>query len=261
MREVKALAKLDHQNIVRYFNAWLECPPAGWQEKHDPEWMNKSTLPNSEFPSDVIHSEPKMNNSVCINVSLTDQSSVESACEAYNALSHTASDEDSFIVFEKSHSKDPHENVIDISNCSTESSDLSVSNTVNEKVLSKADSRTESVALKDSDGKRSGNDEKRKRQRSFSLDLNNKSNSRKSAKMFLYIQMQLCQRLSLREWLKNQSPRDYRRVLNIFQQIVEAVEYVHLQGLIHRDLKVNTRGSNVTLHFEERRFLILAFNV
>ena len=248
MREVKALAKLDHQNIVRYFNAWLECPPAGWQEKHDPEWMDKSTLPNSEFPSEVINSEPKMNNSVCINVSLTDQSSVESACEAYNALNHTASDEDSFIVFEKSHSKDPHENVIDISNCSTESSDLSVPNTVNEKVLSKADSRAETVALKDTDGKRSGNDERRQRQRSFSLDLNNKSNSRKSAKMFLYIQMQLCQRLSLREWLKSQSPRDYRRVLNIFQQIVEAVEYVHLQGLIHRDLK----PSNIFFSFDDK---------
>jgi hypothetical protein len=32
MREVKILAKLDHKNIVRYFNTWLERPPAGWQE-------------------------------------------------------------------------------------------------------------------------------------------------------------------------------------------------------------------------------------
>lgn len=29
MREVKFLAKLDHKNIVRYFNTWLERPPAG----------------------------------------------------------------------------------------------------------------------------------------------------------------------------------------------------------------------------------------
>jgi translation initiation factor 2-alpha kinase 3 len=29
MREVKFLAKLDHKNIVRYFNTWLERPPPG----------------------------------------------------------------------------------------------------------------------------------------------------------------------------------------------------------------------------------------
>lgn len=30
LREVRALAKLDHNNIVRYFNAWLEEPPFDW---------------------------------------------------------------------------------------------------------------------------------------------------------------------------------------------------------------------------------------
>lgn len=35
MREVKALAKLDHPGIVRYYQSWLECPPLGWQERYD----------------------------------------------------------------------------------------------------------------------------------------------------------------------------------------------------------------------------------
>lgn len=39
MREVKALAKLEHQNIVRYFNSWVESPPAGWDKEHDRQWI------------------------------------------------------------------------------------------------------------------------------------------------------------------------------------------------------------------------------
>ena len=39
MREVKALAKLEHPGIVRYFNAWLETPPEKWQEEMDEIWL------------------------------------------------------------------------------------------------------------------------------------------------------------------------------------------------------------------------------
>ncbi|CAD1475311.1 unnamed protein product, partial [Heterotrigona itama] len=248
MREVKALAKLDHQNIVRYFNAWLECPPVGWQEKHNPQWINK--IPKSsrlDFTSEEIHMETKMNNSVCINVSQTDQLSIDSACEAYELDNDL--DEDSFIVFEKSQLVNRGENVINISNSTTESSDLSSSSNKVEETLSRIanSSHSESIVFKDTNSEISER-EQTKKQRSFSLDLNNKSSTRKSPKMFLYIQMQLCQRLSLREWLKMQSMRDYRHVLHIFHQIVDAVEYVHLQGLIHRDLK----PSNIFFSFDNK---------
>lgn len=59
----------------------------------------------------------------------------------------------------------------------------------------------------------------------------------KTSKVYLYIQMQLCQKNSLKEWLCDNLNRDRDTILNIFNQIVQAVEYVHLQGLIHRDLK------------------------
>lgn len=60
----------------------------------------------------------------------------------------------------------------------------------------------------------------------------------KPSRMYLFIQMQLCRRESLKEWLRDKPVRSTDTVLQMFDQIVQAVEYVHLQGLIHRDLKV-----------------------
>lgn len=70
------------------------------------------------------------------------------------------------------------------------------------------------------------------------LDLTSAS-SLNSSRMYLFIQMQLCKKESLKDWLKdNVHIRHSSAIINIFNQIVQAVEYVHMQGLIHRDLKV-----------------------
>lgn len=61
----------------------------------------------------------------------------------------------------------------------------------------------------------------------------------------LYIQMQLCRENTIADLLKNMNERntsaasgvDIPQALKLFQQIVQAVTYVHAQGLIHRDLK------------------------
>lgn len=58
---------------------------------------------------------------------------------------------------------------------------------------------------------------------------------------YLYIQMQLCRKQSLKDWLlENDTTMRANQSLAIFKQIVEGVEYVHLKGLIHRDLKVRS---------------------
>eukprot|EP00057_Strongylocentrotus_purpuratus_P033626 XP_792135.3 PREDICTED: eukaryotic translation initiation factor 2-alpha kinase 3 isoform X1 [Strongylocentrotus purpuratus] len=60
----------------------------------------------------------------------------------------------------------------------------------------------------------------------------------KVQKIYLYIQMQLCRKETLKDWLStNTLSRDRNKVLHIFHQILEAVNYIHGCGMIHRDLK------------------------
>jgi translation initiation factor 2-alpha kinase 3 len=67
------------------------------------------------------------------------------------------------------------------------------------------------------------------------------TNEMLNAKLYLYIQMQLCKRESLKDWLAaNKANRDRLLLLDIFHQIVSAMDYVHGMGLMHRDLKVTT---------------------
>jgi len=70
-----------------------------------------------------------------------------------------------------------------------------------------------------------------KRHLSMHKPVQNKSpNVRQDAKMFLFIQMQLCRKESLREWLRaHVAHRDTYQVLHMFNEIIRAVEYVHLQ--------------------------------
>ncbi|XP_043495409.1 eukaryotic translation initiation factor 2-alpha kinase [Polistes fuscatus] len=245
MREVKALAKLDHCNIVRYFNAWFECPPIDWLEEHDKQWISKKKFLSSEFSIETSQSEQKCNNSIHMEVSIPEQSSVDSACEAY-ALNHVDDNDDSFIVFENSEKKENEENVIDIDVSTTESSDSQSCKTEDD--LSDDNDSQYVLSLKNNP-LRIKKEYTKRRKTLPSINSKEKSINRKSTKMFLYIQMQLYQRFSLREWLKKQtSPRDNNIILNIFHQIVDAVEYVHLQGLIHRDLK----PSNIFFAYDDK---------
>ncbi|XP_014483949.1 PREDICTED: eukaryotic translation initiation factor 2-alpha kinase-like [Dinoponera quadriceps] len=269
MREVRALAKLDHRNIVRYFNSWLEFPPCGWQEDHDKQWAIK--LSSSGCPSVISETETKPHD-VHIDVPQTDSPSVESAIEAYK-LDKNQSEitNDSVVIFEYSNEKQHNDDdAIYIGDSNTDGSDTSSNNATkdllpnidghSESIVFEGSSNSESIVFERSDnnlGKTDSNiteeidntektdnnnmEEKEGRDRRkalLSLNLVTGSNNCNSRKVFLYIQTELCQRLSLKEWLRLESSnRDSSRVLNIFQQIVDAVEYVHLQGLIHRDLK------------------------
>ncbi|KAF5303410.1 hypothetical protein FQR65_LT08252 [Abscondita terminalis] len=188
MREVKALAKLDHRNIVRYYNAWLESPPHDWQKMHDEKWMGDYSL--------------FVDNSAS-NLSLS------------NAQSSYAINVESYGYYE------PNPDSLKRNLDSGEGSSI---------IFEESAEHTNSSA--------SGNNNSRNKLNESKLNESNSLNlSSLPSPVYLYIQMQLCCKESLKDWLNAYPVRDKWQSLAIFGQIVDAVEYVHFRGLIHRDLK------------------------
>lgn len=332
MREVKTLAHCEHQNIVRYFQAWVETPPPGWQEKEDRIWMDREALshsididspteisapPNKVF-SEVINGNNKeldswisnLQTNECINFDDnirkttfiaddddddddsfiqfkddTAQSGNDSVFLGNHEISIHRDDDDSFDIEFKEPTSDGIVNGDDTApsrkSCSKNASfqivfQNSTTNNNNEQSITNDDSfriqfkenipngrskqRTFSECVPyingftiptetDCNNSTASNNKniveipfKKTHRRPMSLDLTSR---RKidlflpPSRMYLYIQMQLCKKQSLKDWLRlNDLATRQCDIVPIFKQIVDGVEYCHLKGLIHRDLKV-----------------------
>lgn len=364
MREVRALAKLDHAGIVRYYNAWLETPPDEWLKHHDAQLGIVHSKDGMSFPStdgiyernesevmtkeettnggdkfgassdstDLFSNNPfnkykngyrrlLRNNSSSPSLDIVFEGSGSIRLETENGIDETNSstrnedssrtrhlDSDELIFGEQEEDEEERGDIISDSedsdfiqfgyqrNSSIKSNkknhhhnhqqqgatqqdgsgdEISLSGHLTEP-FSSSDSEPElgespengfmerkkelqrrrkeelSKRAHFKSPKRSVGDtmNKRKallhqrelRQKQQHQPLNNVSlvENLHAEKVYLYIQMQLCRKDTLKDWLKtNCENRDKTTIFDLFYQIVDAVEYVHSQDLIHRDLKVS----------------------
>lgn len=321
MREVKTLANCEHQNIVRYFQAWVESPPPDWQDEEDRIWMDRYALSHSidiDSPSTENH-EPANHqqinaicqkqvqsrafhktklNSLISNLQTNECVNFDEIIRKTNFNDYSKDDDDSFIVFASDANEKQNTTSLDESDTSSEIDETNTNNysnsvfepsndesrkpmrkkkTVEERRSQfqhfgdkkRCHSMNDSICLSHSIGNNDygidmnfPNDAcdvisekpneaavkkpfKRTHRRPLSLDLTSTGSVQIAVAntlptTYLYIQMQLCRKQSLKDWLfENDAQIRANESLVIFKQIIEAVEYVHLKGLIHRDLKVN----------------------
>ncbi|KAJ8389507.1 hypothetical protein AAFF_G00118970 [Aldrovandia affinis] len=299
MREVKALAKLEHPGIIRYFNAWQESPPEGWQEEMDQRWLKDAST--TDWPL----SSPDQMEALSVKVPVSKPMPMDSlsmAGEARDATGATSEGrpsfaptlstpevssagdkgggddapsgpppppplgQDSFMSERDSQaeleaSDSPHSFELypprGPADCNSSSFDIVFEDSGCDDASEPAEAASPSTLTGGwaSTASRTqtldpGPAPSSSPPRPTSLSLAPcpspasqpalRPRPLASPKVYLYIQMQLCRKENLKDWMAQRSlpeQRDHSECLGIFLQIAEAVDFLHSKGLMHRDLK------------------------
>nr|XP_006824933.1 PREDICTED: eukaryotic translation initiation factor 2-alpha kinase 4-like [Saccoglossus kowalevskii] len=210
-REVKLLSRLNHENVVRYYNSWIEvCENSASQETDsesktstDPEsnsFMKPNLRRGLSFSDNIEKFAPQ-----AVDESIEWSMSFEVSRRMQEESSESSSDEED--VFGTSFL--PH----------SDSSDI---------VFEHSFRNSNFPGFDDSDSEEE------------SKKVENKDNGSKISVIgiqYLYIQMEYCEKSTLRNSIDDGLFSDHKRVWRLFREILEGLTHIHLQGMIHRDLK------------------------
>ncbi|KAL0819440.1 hypothetical protein ABMA28_007545 [Loxostege sticticalis] len=190
-REVKLLSRLNHENVVRYYNAWIETTT----ETFDSEETTIIESPVRKKPGNSLQDVvAKLGQEVKVEWSIS-----ENVVQKRNSSDSEDSEDDD--------EPDPWFNII---NPEDESSSI---------IEFEVDSQNQSLTVP------SENVPETPRPQSVRLH------------QVLYIQMEFCEKHTLRQAIDNGLWQEHFRAWRLFREIVEGLAHVHQRGMIHRDLK------------------------
>uniref|UniRef100_A0A8C8RLK2 eIF-2-alpha kinase GCN2 n=1 Tax=Pelusios castaneus TaxID=367368 RepID=A0A8C8RLK2_9SAUR len=218
--EVTLLSRLNHENIVRYYNAWIEKhekppPSTPAPETTEGKKLDLNGKDEKESTDDVEANAP--------SPVLTSSVEWSTSCERSSSTKFSGADQES----------------------SDEEDDDDGGGVFSQSFLPAADSESDIIF-----------DNEDENSKSPSLDeecLQKNSHSKEDCTSviqtvhYLFIQMEYCEKSTLRDTIDQGLYEDTSRLWRLFREILDGLAYIHEKGMIHRDLK----PVNIFLDFDD----------
>ncbi|KAL2098648.1 hypothetical protein ACEWY4_005128 [Coilia grayii] len=236
--EVTLLSRLNHENIVRYYNAWIErheTPAIGVLSSTDSSAAQSTPEKGGAPPTGPagtpscrvagLAAGPRLNELGLPEMDVEDvapppalASSVEWSTSIERSSSAKCSGQ------ETSSSGDEEEEEADVFGPSFLTSD--------------GDSESD-IIFENGDDSASNYTPEEPSKRGGAVDTAESSDAEKTPLIahYLYIQMEYCERSTLRDTIDQALHLDSSRLWRLFREILDGLAYIHEQGMIHRDLK------------------------
>ncbi|XP_031309177.2 eIF-2-alpha kinase GCN2 isoform X2 [Camelus dromedarius] len=216
--EVTLLSRLHHENIVRYYNAWIERherpvgpampPPDAGPQARDGRALPRPPAGDSDTdgPGSVEAAAPPPILSSSVEWSTSGERSASARFPATGPGSSSDEEDD-----------EEHDGVF------------------SQSFLPASDSDSDIIFDNEDENSKSQNQDE---------GCNGKSSCRESeppatteAVHYLYIQMEYCEKSTLRDTIDQGLYQDTIRLWRLFREILDGLAYIHEKGMIHRDLK------------------------